>query len=197
MAGLAVVKTRLWKFDEAEQLYRNLVTAEPGSPSARYNLAGFLASRGRTLEAMEGFEEALRLDPAYTEARFRLGVLLVTLDNPAAAIATLEEGLKHVPGNALLSAKLARILATCRDDHLRDGPRAVKLAREAIENSDGTDPAAREALAAALAETGDFAGAVRTVEELLSDQRLALPEATTLRLQGQLERYRQGEPLRE
>ena len=71
------------------------------------------------------------------------------------------------------------------------------MAGEAIENSDGTDPAAREALAAALAETGDFAGAVRTVEELLSDQRLALPEATTLRLQGQLERYRQGEPLRE
>ena len=197
MVGLAIVKTRLGKLKEAEQLYRDVLACEPDSPVSYYNLAGFLANRGRRSEAKAAFEEALRLDPGYTAARFRLGVLLLALDDPAAAIDTFEEGLRHAPEDALLSAKLAWVLAVCRDDRLRDGARAVELARGAVQTSDGRDPAAREALAAGLAETGDFANAVRSVERLLSDEEVTLPETMIQRLKGQLEHYRRGQPFRE
>jgi tetratricopeptide (TPR) repeat protein len=197
MVGLAIVKTRLGELEEAEQLYRDLVACESDSPVSHYNLAGFLAKRGRRLEAKTAFEEALRLDPGYTAARFRLGVLLLALDDTAAAIDTFEEGLRHAPGDALLSAKLAWVLAVCQDDHLRDGARALELARAAVQRSDGTDPAALEALAAGLAETGDFANAVRTVERLLSDEEVTLPETMIRRLKDQLEHYRRGLPFRE
>ena len=194
---LAAVKTRLTRYDEAEQLYRAVVGDDPDSSVHRFALASFLASLGKNHQARREFEEALRLDPAYTEARFRLGVVLLALDEPATAVATLEEGLKYEPDSGLLSAKLAWVLATCRIDALRDGPRARRLAEKALEAGTGSNVSAREALAAALAETGDFTGAITTLELMLVDDAFPVPEPTRQRLEAQLARYRQRQPVRE
>ena len=55
----------------------------------------------------------------------------------------------------------------------------------------------REALAAALAETGNFAAAVQLVELTLTDQSILVPESKRVRLVEQLEHYRRGVPIRE
>ncbi len=55
----------------------------------------------------------------------------------------------------------------------------------------------REAHAAALAETGDFAAAVRLVEQTLADQGILVPETKRVRLVEQLAHHRRGEPIRE
>ena len=196
MIDLAYVKSRLGKPDEAEALFRHVVDLEPGSPTGYVNLASFLASRGREREARPYFEKALELDPADRTAWFRLGVIHLTLAEPARALQAFEQGLQYAPDDVLLNAKLAWVLATCRIDALRDGSRALELAARAVELDDARW-AAREALAAAHAEMGDFGSAQAILTELLADQDIVLPERTTVRLESQLGRYRQGQPIRE
>ncbi len=203
MLQLASVATRRGRHDRAETQYRKLVDLEPDVASWHTCLAGFLAARQRYDDARAVFEDALRLDPSADDARFRLGVVLLKLGEPAAAIATFEEGLRHAPQSALLSTKLAWVLATCVDDALRDGPRALQLARSAVaavhstESASPGDGAAREALAAALAETGEFPEAVDTLNKLLADEHDDPATAAHQRLNLQLEAYKQGRPIRD
>jgi hypothetical protein len=92
----------------------------------------------------------------------------------------------------LLNAKLAWILATCKDEHLRDGERAMRLARTAVESSGGDHAGAWEALAAAQAATGDLPEAVDTLEQALTNEDLHISQSARERMQVQLDGYRQG-----
>ena len=163
----------------------------------RLYLARFLASGDRVSEAIEVLDEGLRLDPDQVKVRYQLALLHLRRGDSGAAMTTLEEGLRRAPGNVRLGAKLAWILATSLDADLRDGERALKTARRAVENSEGWNVAALEALAAALAETGDLQQAADTVKAVLQGGADTLPEDVADRLQAQLDRYRQGEPIRE
>jgi tetratricopeptide (TPR) repeat protein len=104
------------------------------------------------------------------------------------AFGLLDEATRHhakPPASALIA--LAWLLATCPDDAHRDGARAVTLARRALDQGGGS--AARDALAAALAETGDFPGAVEQAQQAVD---LTSPEdsAELSRRRTRLEHYR-------
>ena len=60
--------------------------------------------------------------------------------------------------------KLAWTLATQPDDSLRDGVAALEFARQAARLTEGKEPAILATLAAAEAETGQYAKAVETAE---------------------------------
>ena len=197
LIDLAFVKSRLGKPDQAEALYRKVIDLEPDSAIAYYNLGSFLGTRDRRQDAKLFLERAVQLDPKMVEAWFRLSVLRWQMDEPAAAIAAVETGLGHIPDHSLLNARLAWMLATCRIDELRDGSRAVELARRAMASEAQANLSTREALAAALAEAGDFAGAGAILDELLADPSLAVSEETRSRLESQLARYRNGTPTRD
>jgi hypothetical protein len=78
---------------------------------------------------------------------------------------------------------LAWLLATCPDRSLRDGNRAVILARHASEQSHNQNPMILGTLAAALAEKGNFSEAAATAQRA---RELALAQAN-LTLAGALE----------
>ncbi|MBU0719449.1 MAG: tetratricopeptide repeat protein [Planctomycetes bacterium] len=196
MILLAAVKTRMGKYDDAEALYRRMVDMEPQSAPACLHLGSFLASRRRDGEALPLLQRATRLDPYDSTAWFRLGVVLLALDEPAQAITALDDGRRSCPDDANLAAKLAWVLATCRRDDLRDGRRAVELARRAV-TQEPENPLAYEALAAALAETGDFDEAANTLRELLADTSGAIPEEREERLREQLDFCLRRQPFRE
>ena len=89
---------------------------------------------------------------------------------------------------------LAWLLATFNDARLRDGPRALVHAQAAVDAQ--PSPGHLDTLAAAYAETGQFAQAVSTQRQALA--ALATPDAG---LRGELERrlqsYRQAQVWRE
>ncbi|UCE60747.1 MAG: tetratricopeptide repeat protein [Phycisphaerales bacterium] len=195
--NLAAIETRLGRFGLAEMLYSALVALEPSEPAWHYNFGAFLAGQGRDEEARRALEQTLELDPTFPDAGYRLGVVLLKLEEPGRAITAFEEVLERTPNDPRANAKLAWVLATCRIDDLRDGSRALNLARRAIEKDDGENLANLEALAAAFAETGEYADAIATLERALADEtHQSRPEAIQ-RLRLRLESYRAGQPVRE
>jgi hypothetical protein len=112
-----------------------------------------------------------------------------------ASRALLERGIEAVPAYTTLSDRLARLLATCPDDALRDGERAVVLARTNYDRDATIDHT--ETLAMALAEIADFSAAIRLQQELIVEaEKAKLSEPALARLRRNLSGYRNARPVR-
>ena len=96
----------------------------------------------------------------------------------------LEQGVKDFPEDRVLANSLARMLATAREENLRNGPRAVEIARNLYAAQ--PTPDVTETLAMALAETGDFAQAIAVQQGLIAQVRSAGQTGHLPRLEANL-----------
>src|SRR5262249_1140316 len=110
-----------------------------------------------------------------------------------AALENFEAALRAAPDNPFACNNLAWMLATCPDEKLRDGLRAVALARQACQATEEKHAFCLGTLAAALAETGAFAAATCRQEQGPE----LYPEEEKPAGQARLELYRAGQPYRE
>ena len=95
--------------------------------------------------------------------------------------------------DAAVRNSLAWLLATCPDDTIRDGPRALEHAQRAAKDTGSRNAAILDTLAAAHAEAGDFPAAVQHAE-----QAIALgDEAHGAGLREHLAAFRAGRAWRE
>jgi tetratricopeptide (TPR) repeat protein len=83
----------------------------------------------------------------------------------AEAAARLEQALQLQPDSVDALNELAWLCATCPEPKLRDAAKALRLAKHAADLTGRKDPGVLETLAAAYAEGGQFAEAIRTVDE--------------------------------
>ena len=110
------------------------------------------------------------------------------------ALSQYQNALQIEPANPALQNNLAWLLATSPEASLRDGNRAVELARQANALTSGQNPAFLTTLAAAFAEAGRFPEAVETAQRALS---LAGAQSDTMlaaMLQSELKLYQAGAP---
>src|SRR5262249_4340560 len=111
--------------------------------------------------AVSDFSEAIRLDPRKADAYGPRGAAHAQKKEYARAISDCTEAVFLDPADSLHMALLASLLASCPQDSLRDGKRAVEIATRACELSGWKDTSALDALAAACAECGAFKEAIR------------------------------------
>ncbi len=78
------------------------------------------------------FRKALEKEPANRRGRFGLSTALIQTDNYKEALEILEIMLKETPKDYVLKNNTAWIYATARDRKMRNGPRAIQLAQEAL-----------------------------------------------------------------
>ncbi|MEQ1807349.1 MAG: hypothetical protein ABL900_18370, partial [Burkholderiaceae bacterium] len=108
------------------------------------------------------------------------------------ARAELERGVAADPEHAGAANALARLLATSADPGVRDGRRALALARALRERTNSAEVG--QTFAMALAQAGDFNGAVQVQQQIIAT--LARGSATPQFLQDNLARYAQRQPAR-
>jgi hypothetical protein len=105
----------------------------------------------------------------------------------------LDAAHRLAPDDPQVQNNLAWLLATCPVVEIRDGTRAVALARRAGEETGWQHPFCLGTLAAALAETGAFAEAAHWQWEALE----LYPEEEKAAGESRLALYRAGQPYRE
>ncbi len=175
----------------AIELLRQAVELDPAFAAGRFRLASFLGMTGSYGEAAAEFREVRRLDPGNPAAWLGESTALVLWGREAEAVASLGEGLAALPGDARLAGGLARLLAAAADPALRDGERALKLARTAFEQAPSLELA--ETLAMAFATLGRFDQAVRWQERVVAAVEGSGDGALVARQRAALDRYRRGE----
>lgn len=171
------------------------VDANPRDIQARLALARELRATGRPESAIPHLAEAAKLDPRNEEPVLEGASVLVDLRRYAEAISVLEAGHRRVPEAGRTMNVLAYLLAASPDPALRDGPRALDLASRVY--AVAPEPAHGRTLAAALAELGRCAEAVRVVSRALDGAAAAaMADAARAALGREQELYRSGPPCR-
>jgi tetratricopeptide (TPR) repeat protein len=105
------------RYDDAVGQYESVLSLRPGDPQAlrscaeaHYRRASGLGNAGRVAEAAADYSEAIRLWPAFVEARANLGLALSTLGRSAEAVEELEEAVRARPDYAEAQAYLGLAL---------------------------------------------------------------------------------------
>lgn len=123
--------------------------------------------------ALADFDEVLRINPNHVYAYFNRAKVWVLKNEPAKAVREYELSFKVDSQRAESYNSLAWLLATCFDEKVRDGKRAVELANRACELSKFQVMSHLDTLAAAYAESGQFAEAVKWQQKALENEEYA------------------------
>jgi tetratricopeptide (TPR) repeat protein len=177
--------------------YQRAIELDPEYTKAHVNLASALFQAGRGRDAVPHLEKVVDLNPDSANAHANLGQALLLTGEAADGAAHLKRALELQPGFPGAQNSLAWLLATHPDSALRDGSRAVELASAAARSLGDRNALYLRTLAAAYAESGRYTEAAQTVEHALELPATDATSAIRDSLQGDLELYRSGYPLRE
>lgn len=126
-----------------------------------YNTRGAIfLEQGDVDSAMKDFDAAVELDPRHAMAHNNRAACLSMKGEYAKAIADYTEAIQLDPADAYGYNNLAWLRSTCAQDEFRDAAAALELANRACELTEWSSAAYLDTLAAAYAESGDFAQAV-------------------------------------
>ena len=107
-------------------------------------------------KALSDFQRAIVLDPRTTVAYEGRGRIWGKRGEHAKVVANFAELARMAPDDPVGHRELAWLLATCDEDTVRDGRRALGEAATACRLTKWADVRCLETLAAAYAEVGDF-----------------------------------------
>lgn len=157
------------EYDKAIADCNQALRLEPDNYFA-YNRRGIaLTGRGDYEQALHDFDQTLRLNPDHYYVYGNRAKVWLLRNEPEKAVREFELSIKASPKNAEVYNAFAWFLATSYDKRVRDGKRAVELAKKACELSQQRDMAHLATLAAAHAEAGQFDEAVRLQEKALDN----------------------------
>ena len=194
-AALAYLEASRGAHAAAVAHYRAALEREPGREDARFNLGQSLMDLERYDEAAGEFSRVVAARADASPLRLAEASALVLAGRDADARRRLEQGLEALPRDGNLAHALARLLAASGDASVRDGPRALEIAKAIVAVSDAVEHA--ETLAMALGEVGRFEEAARVQRGVVERVRDSGSRAEVERLRRALSRYEKGERNRE
>ena len=197
--NLGLALQSVGRTDEAVECYEEALRLNPGLVAVRIGLADTLLALKRLKEAAGHYREVLRLEPnlagaktGLAQAHNGLGLDFERSRRFKEAMSHYEQALRAKPDFGPACNNLAWLLATCPDATHRDAKKAVAIATRACELSGWKHFDPLDTLAAAYAESGDFAEAVRWQTKAVE----LAPEGAKAELQSRLELYTAGKPYR-
>jgi tetratricopeptide (TPR) repeat protein len=197
--NLGLVLCQKGRMDEGIVEFQKAVSILPGNAVFRDNLGKAFLAKGRQREAMIQFQKVLDNNPLEPKANYHLGIVLFQTGRVDEAMAHFEKALENHPDFADAWDSLdhtAWLLATSPEASLRNGPKALALARQLDRLSGGNNPALLDTLAAAYAESGQFSEAVDAAQRALALARSQNNPALENTLRQHIKLLQAGSPLR-
>lgn len=183
--------------DEVIPLLRRAIELDPGFVNHYLRLAAMVKEKGDAEEAETLLQIALEMEPCASPPRVKYANLLSWLERYEEQLQLLEAGVEQCPDSEGFLNDYAYALATCPEDELRDGAKALQIARRLVAEARSAQPAYLDTLAAAYAELGEFDKAVeasRKALALLANREMS--EEVIAAFQENLDLYRAGRPVR-
>jgi tetratricopeptide (TPR) repeat protein len=194
LANALVQKRRI---DDAIVHYQKAVAMRPDYFLAHYGLGHALLEKGKLDAAIEHSRAALLIQPDNADCHTVLAIALDEKGQSAEAIKHYEKALEISSQSVSALNNLAWLLASGSNASLRNGARAIQLAREADELSGGTNALVLRTLAAAYAEADQFGKAIENARTAMQLARSQGDDSLAAELQQQIALYELGLPYRE
>lgn len=192
--NLGLLLARQNQHERAVRHLREAVKASPADTGARLLLAQSLVKLGHTEEAQVELARVAEADPDNEQALLAGVEILLAKKEYGRALEALERGHARSPQRGLTTATLAYLLAASPRKELRDGRRALELARAAW---DATGAAQHGALVAlALAELGRCDEAADWARKMVARAAEEKNPGLAEKLKAELGRYETARPCR-
>jgi tetratricopeptide (TPR) repeat protein len=175
--------------------FRKLVAQKPDDAVLMGQLGMLYLAAKQPRQAIKRFTRSIELDDKNFASWRSRSDAEISIGDHKAARADLEKALELEPDDSGVLNNLAWLLATSPDESLRDGNRAIELAKKACEGTTWKQPHIISTLAAGYAETGDFAEARKYSKQAVESEGSS-PEVKT-QLAGELASYEAEKPWRE
>ena len=146
--------------DKAAEHYQRAAALNPGQADLHYNYGVLLFGQERFQEARQAFEKAVESNPAYAEAHNNLGQVLELQGRLDQATTHYQAAIQAQPQFRLARFHLGRMLLAQQHPQ-----QAAEQFQRAIEPRDEMTPQVLFGLAAAQAQIGDRAQALRLGQE--------------------------------
>jgi tetratricopeptide (TPR) repeat protein len=182
---------------EAEQHFRFACSFSPARAEAHDSLGMVLAKQNKCAEAIEQFSRAIQIKPNDAVFRLHLAAAYFSSGDLRNTVQSFHQTLALDPDNLEALEKLAWLLATTKDDQLRDGKEALRLAQHASELTDNKKPRLLAVLAAAYAETGSYAEAISSAQKAITLAQITGDKDLVASNSQYLELYRANRPCRQ
>jgi tetratricopeptide (TPR) repeat protein len=154
-------------YDAAIACFAACIRDNPKDAHA-YNFRGIAYQYKKEYDkAIQDYSEAIDISPTDAVASNNRGTAYFDKKEYDKAIRDFSDAISINPKHPLAYNNLARLLATCPKDSVRDGNKAIKLATKACELSKWKVAAQLDTLAAAHAETKNFQEAVKWEKKAL------------------------------
>src|SRR5439155_1124618 len=198
---VAVLAALTWRqaamYGDIETLWRTTLARNPDCWMAHNNLGIVLFQKGEINAAISHCRAALLIQPKNPDAHTTLAVALDERGQTAEAITHYKNALEISPRSISAANNLAWLLATSSTASLRNGDKALELARQANQLSGGANPLVLGTLAAAYAETRQFERAIEIARAASQLAKMQGESALVARLQQETELYEMSLPYRE
>ncbi len=192
--NLGALLAKIGNNQDAIAEYREAIRLDPRYTVAHVNLGNALLRESEFEAAAKHFDTANRIDGSQPDVRSSEAIALSLAGRWDLAVERLQEAFVLFPEDQAVGGGLARLLAACPVEGLRDGQRAIEIAESLIVPSSPLDTV--EALAMAYAEVGRFEDAVRVEAKALDAAKRAGRSDLEVKIEENLERYQRGEPCR-
>ncbi len=184
-------------YDDALADFSRAIAINPAYEEALINRGNVLRAFKRYDESLADFASGLSMHPGSVKMFIGRAYTHAAMGKYEDAAADMASAYSLGNVDPYVLNEYAWFLATCPDAKVRDGARAVKLTKEAIELSAGPIPGYFDTLAAALAESGDYLGAIEAQKQaIFIGQQAGLSEKQLADWNARLEGYSQGVPYR-
>ena len=192
--SLAGALARKGLLSEAVGHYEKAVKLRPDYGDSYLNLGTVLFEQGRIGDAIAQWQKAIATQPNDAGFHTALGDAFLRGELQKDAIAEYERAVQISGQDPLARNNLAWLLATSPDASIRDGTRAIELAKQAVRLSRGKDPNYLRTLAVACAGSGRFAEARETARRALQAAEIRGNSTLANALRDEIALYELGLP---